>query len=181
MERDILALINKENHKFSKGQRMICRYISENYDKAAFMTAGKLGQTVGVLVDLHELHELVGLLGDLGLGQLLVLQAELHVLADGQMGENGVILEHHADVALCGVEIVDELVVEVEVAALDGIEAGDHPQQRGLAAAGRTEKREKLSFSNLQAEIRYHRINSELLEGMLNTNGDAHVVFLLFD
>ena len=32
MERDILALINKENHKFSKGQRMICRYISENYD-----------------------------------------------------------------------------------------------------------------------------------------------------
>jgi len=48
MERDILALINKENHKFSKGQRMICRYISENYDKAAFMTAGKLGQTVGV-------------------------------------------------------------------------------------------------------------------------------------
>ena len=97
------------------------------------------------------------------------------------MGENGVILEHHADVALCGVEIVDELVVEVEVAALDGIEAGDHPQQRGLAAAGRPEKREKLSFSNLQAEIRYHRISSELLEGMLNTNGDAHVVFLLFD
>ena len=48
MERDILALINKEYHKFSKGQRMICRYISENYDKAAFMTAGKLGQTVGV-------------------------------------------------------------------------------------------------------------------------------------
>ena len=48
MERDILALINKEDHKFSKGQRLICRYITENYDKAAFMTAGKLGQTVGV-------------------------------------------------------------------------------------------------------------------------------------
>ena len=48
MERDILALMNKESHKFSKGQRMICRYITENYDKAAFMTAGKLGKTVGV-------------------------------------------------------------------------------------------------------------------------------------
>jgi len=48
MERDILALINKDNHKFSKGQRMICKYITENYDKAAFMTAGKLGKTVGV-------------------------------------------------------------------------------------------------------------------------------------
>ena len=48
MERDILAQMNKESHKFSKGQRMIARYISENYDKAAFMTAGKLGETVGV-------------------------------------------------------------------------------------------------------------------------------------
>lgn len=48
MERDILALLNKENHKFSKGQRMISRYITENYEKAAFMTAGKLGETVGV-------------------------------------------------------------------------------------------------------------------------------------
>ena len=48
MERDILALMNKKSHTFSKGQRMICRYITENYDKAAFMTAGKLGKTVGV-------------------------------------------------------------------------------------------------------------------------------------
>ncbi len=48
MERDILAQMNKESHKFSKGQRMIARFINENYDKAAFMTAGKLGETVGV-------------------------------------------------------------------------------------------------------------------------------------
>ena len=48
MERDILAQMNKESHHFSKGQRMIAHYIAENYDKAAFMTAGKLGETVGV-------------------------------------------------------------------------------------------------------------------------------------
>ncbi len=48
MERDILALIEKESRGFSKGQRVISRYITENYDKAAFMTAGKLGKTVGV-------------------------------------------------------------------------------------------------------------------------------------
>ena len=33
---------------FSKGQRLIAKYILENYDKAAFMTAGRLGATVGV-------------------------------------------------------------------------------------------------------------------------------------
>jgi len=48
MERDILAQIQKESKSFSKGQRQIAKYISENYDKAAFMTAGKLGKTVGV-------------------------------------------------------------------------------------------------------------------------------------
>lgn len=48
MERDILAQINKENHKFSKSQRKISAYITSNYDKAAFMTAGRLGETVGV-------------------------------------------------------------------------------------------------------------------------------------
>lgn len=48
MERDILSLIGREDKKFSKGQRLISRYIRENYDKAAFMTAGKLGKTVGV-------------------------------------------------------------------------------------------------------------------------------------
>lgn len=48
MEKDILALLNGTDRRMSKGQRLIARYITENYDKAAFMTAGKLGRTVGV-------------------------------------------------------------------------------------------------------------------------------------
>lgn len=35
-------------NSFSKGQKRIALYIEEHYDKAAFMTASKLGQTVGV-------------------------------------------------------------------------------------------------------------------------------------
>lgn len=48
MEKDILALLANENGGFSKGQRRIAKYIVDNYDKAAFMTAGRLGETVGV-------------------------------------------------------------------------------------------------------------------------------------
>ncbi|WP_444659994.1 MurR/RpiR family transcriptional regulator [Caproiciproducens sp. R2] len=33
---------------FSKGQKLIAKYIEEHYDKVAFMTASKLGATVGV-------------------------------------------------------------------------------------------------------------------------------------
>ena len=34
--------------EFSKGQKLIAKYIEEHYDKVAFMTASKLGATVGV-------------------------------------------------------------------------------------------------------------------------------------
>ena len=48
MNTDILAILQEKASTFSKGQRMIARYITESYDKAAFMTANKLGRTVGV-------------------------------------------------------------------------------------------------------------------------------------
>ncbi len=48
MSRDILNVIQNNLSQFSKGQRSIARYILENYDKAAFMTASKLGKTVNV-------------------------------------------------------------------------------------------------------------------------------------
>ncbi len=48
MQNDILTRLEAENRRFSKSHRSIARYIAENYDKAAYMTAGKLGRTVGV-------------------------------------------------------------------------------------------------------------------------------------
>ena len=48
MSTDILALFQERQGDFSKGQRRIAQYITESYDKAAFMTANKLGRTVGV-------------------------------------------------------------------------------------------------------------------------------------
>ena len=48
MSADILALLQEKYPEFSKGQRRIAQYITESYDKAAFMTANKLGKTVGV-------------------------------------------------------------------------------------------------------------------------------------
>lgn len=45
---DLMAKIQSCMGEFSKGQRLIARYILEHYDKAAFMTASRLGMTVGV-------------------------------------------------------------------------------------------------------------------------------------
>lgn len=48
MKKDILKIIQDNMTGFSKGQRIIARYIIESYDKAAFMTAAELGKNVGV-------------------------------------------------------------------------------------------------------------------------------------
>ena len=48
MSHDFLTILQEKESTFSKGQKRIARYITEAYDKAAFMTANKLGKTVGV-------------------------------------------------------------------------------------------------------------------------------------
>lgn len=48
MNHDILTMIRENMHTFSKGQKKIANFILESYDKAAFMTASRLGKKVGV-------------------------------------------------------------------------------------------------------------------------------------
>lgn len=45
---DILKVIEKKRSTMSKGHKAIASYIVEHYDSAAFITASKLGDTVGV-------------------------------------------------------------------------------------------------------------------------------------
>lgn len=46
--KQLISNIQAQYPRFSKGQKLIAQYILENYDKVAFMTACKLGETVGV-------------------------------------------------------------------------------------------------------------------------------------
>lgn len=48
MKRDLIAEIKEMYPTFSKGQKLISDYILNNYEKAAFMTAAKLGKEVNV-------------------------------------------------------------------------------------------------------------------------------------
>ena len=45
---NLLVRIDTSRKDFSKGQRKIAAFIEEHYDSAAFMTAAKLGEVVGV-------------------------------------------------------------------------------------------------------------------------------------
>ena len=48
MNRDILTVIQENMDSFSKGQKKIAGFILDSYDKAAFMTASRLGKKGGV-------------------------------------------------------------------------------------------------------------------------------------
>ena len=45
---ELLARINQTGRKLSKGQKRIAEFIVNHYDKAAFMTASRLGEKVQV-------------------------------------------------------------------------------------------------------------------------------------
>lgn len=45
---ELLSRIDEKYAKFSKGQKKLADYIRKDYDKAAFFTAAKLGEAVGV-------------------------------------------------------------------------------------------------------------------------------------
>lgn len=48
MREDLFSVMQQKASSLSKGQRLLAKYITESYDKAAFMTANKLGKAVGV-------------------------------------------------------------------------------------------------------------------------------------
>ena len=44
----LLNRINERYSSMSKGQKILATYITDNFDKAVFLTAAKLGEEVGV-------------------------------------------------------------------------------------------------------------------------------------
>ena len=101
---------------------------------ALTLATGKLtGITALESPEPHHLEQVVHLLGDLGLRSAPYSQAEGHVIADGQMLEGGVMLEHEADIAPLWRYPRDVATVDRDGPAVGLIEAGDRAQQRRLA------------------------------------------------
>ena len=59
------------------------------------------------------------------------------------MREQGVVLEHHADLALMHRRVADVAAVEADLAGIGLHETGDGPQQGRLAAAAGTQQAEE--------------------------------------
>jgi hypothetical protein len=82
-------------------------------------------------------------------------QAVADVLPHGHVRPQRIVLEHHADAALVGRHLIDDAIVEPDLALVGRVEACHQPQQRRLAAARRTEEREELSLLDREAAAVY--------------------------
>ncbi len=116
------------------GQRDALLLAAGHLPRGAFLHAGER----------DDLHHLADAAADLGLGDLLALQAEGHVLVHGEVREQRVRLEDHVDVALVRGDPGDVAPVQVDRPGGGLLEPRDHPHGRGLAAAGRAEQGEEL-------------------------------------
>ena len=97
--------------------------------------------------------QLVDPAGDLGLAQLLAAGTEGDVVPHGHVREQRVVLEDRVDVALVGRRAGDVDALEAQGPGRRGLEAGDHAQGRGLAAARGAEEREELARGDREAGV----------------------------
>ena len=72
------------------------------------------------------------------------------------MGIERVGLEHHGDVAVLRMQLVDAIAGNADLAAGNVLEASNHAQQGGLAAARRADKHDELAVLDPEVDVMQH-------------------------
>ena len=122
---------------------------------ALTLAAGKLfGFSVKKIRDVKDLCRFHNACFDLLFGCLAQFQRKRDVFVYRHVRIQCVILEDHRDVAILGLDVVDQLVVDVQFALGDLLQARDHAQRRRLAAARRTDQHDKLLIRHFEVKIR---------------------------
>jgi hypothetical protein len=104
----------------------------------------------------EEIGEFAGAIGTFGGGSAAEFGAESDVFGDGELREEGRVLEGHADAAILRFAMSDVFGAEDDFAVVGLIETGDEAEESGFAGAGRAEDSEE--FASMGGE-------SELIEG----------------
>ena len=90
VKNELLKMIDERYQKFSKGQKKLADFIREDYDKAAFLTAAKMGEEVGVSEStVVRFATALGYDGypefQKALGELVRMLSLIHIFVKGKM------------------------------------------------------------------------------------------------
>jgi len=100
----------------------------------------------------HDLQDLVHSTFALRTRDMLHAQAVSDVLGDGHVREERVVLEDRVDVPLVGRAVRNVGSAELDATFIGPLEAGDQPERRRLAGAGRAQQGEELAGGNLEID-----------------------------
>ena len=79
-------------------------------------------------------------------------QRVLDVVSDRHVRVQRVALEHESDIAVLWFERDHAFAIDPDVAAVELLEAGEHPERRRLAAAARAEQDEELAVGDVEGQ-----------------------------
>ena len=68
------------------------------------------------------------------------------------MRVQSIALKHHGDIAVLGVQIIDDFVINGNLATTDVLQSCEHAQQGGLAATRWPHQHDKFSVGDLKAD-----------------------------
>src|SRR3954471_1172397 len=68
------------------------------------------------------------------------------------MRVNGVVLEHHGDISVFRLQIIDDPAVDTNLPGGDVLKTGDHAQGRGFAATGRADQHHELAILDREVD-----------------------------
>src|SRR5690349_19080601 len=105
-----------------------------------------------VRLEVENARGLVDTTADLALRDLRDLQRKRDVVAHAQVRIQRVALEDHRDVATLRREVIDDALADAHDAVGDVLEARDHPQSGGLAAARGSDEDHELPVHDAEVE-----------------------------
>jgi hypothetical protein len=100
---------------------------------------------------------------DLGQRQALQLERGTQVLRHRHVRVQRVVLEHHRDVAVLGRRVGDLARTQPHLAGIHRLQAADHAQPSGFAAARRPDQGHELAVGDLQAQAVQYRCRAKAL------------------
>ena len=143
-----------------RGQRLVQQQQARSHGQGAGqgdalgLAAGQLpGPGVGVLGEADALQPDGRAAARVGFGGAVAARAEGDVVQRGQVREEQVLLEDHADRAALGGDRVQRPVVQVDVAGRQGGEPGQGAQRGGLARAVGAEQGDDLARGDGEVDV----------------------------
>ena len=116
-------------------------------------TGQSLRLAVEVLGQVENLSGLLDALANLVLRSAGDLQGEAHVVGNGHVRVQSVVLEHHCDVAVLRLHRGDILATNEDAALVDLLQAGEHTKGRRLTTARRADEDEELAILDIKIQI----------------------------